>query len=158
MVVIETPPAETITYGKASVLEDAEIELYEKTTNDQEDVIGKAGEMGSDNNHVKLFDGTGTPRGFFIKQTKFTPLVNGKPDNNYAQDGEAVNFVMGRGFRIKLRLAVSQTITKWEALEAVAGGKVQSQSAGTTIAIAAEDKTSGASDDVFVDAWSVVGP
>jgi len=134
-------PAELIWQGADKILVDPDIRLYEKTTDDIEEVAGRVGEIGSDNYHAVLFAG-GTQIGWFLKQWHHLPLVSGKPSSDHAENDEDIDFAAGGDFGIKAVLAASQTITKGMELEAESGtGNLVAKTTGTTVAIAAEDKT-----------------
>lgn len=130
------------------------VALYEKTTDDIEAVAGLVAKKGTASNQAKICGAADVPIGLFDKQKNHQPLVSGKENTNYAEDGEPVN-VIGQCKLAFFQLTTSQTIVTGTGLEVMAGGLVTTLATGTKVAIAAEDKTTTGT-EAFILAWNLI--
>lgn len=125
--------------------------LYEKTTDDIEEVVHLIAGKGTAQHQVKICGAAGTPIGVFDWQTAHQPRVNDAPSSKHAQHGKPCDVIEWL-IKGKLVLTTSQTITKGMQLEVINGGMVQEYGTGKIVAIAAEDKTTtGAT--ALIKAW-----
>lgn len=128
--------------------------LYEKTTDDLEVVVGKVGKKGTAAYQVKLCGAADVPTCIFDKQRP-GPLVNEKPSTNHAKDGEPVT-VIGKCSLAYFILGESQTIVVGNSLDVDVLGTTVIHAAGTIVARAAEDKSTGVGENAPILAWNLI--
>lgn len=92
---------------------------YEKTTDDQEPVAGRAGMVGTATKQAKLW-ATGNPFVIlFTRQKSFKTVLAGQPqpDDEYATDGQNVDGVVGGDGIANLLIKSGETLVYGDALE-----------------------------------------